>query len=223
MRKTTFVFGAGAALASLYLLIAGDETAHVPPRSEGARSEPVPPARAHDETLLRALVGRDVDTQPSGEEAELRSQIGRLEARLAAVEELAGDDSAKERAPGAEQKKIPTTADESEMSSYIDEAIDREGIDRHWTQEVRGQLKERLATIPGVSLGEIDCGKRYCRASLTGQDGKTPDIESLIGTPPMAGDSFTLIDPSGALSVYFGKQGESVEALRNEVFASAQR
>ena len=54
------------------------------------------------------------------------------------------------------------------------------------------------------------------------ETGEHPDIDGLFGGPPFEGESFTLQDPDGRVTLYFTLSGGSLEEFRSEARQAKQ-
>lgn len=111
---------------------------------------------------------------------------------------------------------------EADLGHWIDETLDAGHWDWDQTTQASEQATSSLEKLPGVTLENMQCGDRFCRATLAHEDGKQPDIGDLIGEPPFVNDGFTINEPDGRVSVYFAGNGISLEDLRNDAQGVAQ-
>jgi hypothetical protein len=131
------------------------------------------------------------------------STVGELESvRESDAEELAGSESAR--------------INEREMGRWMDDVLSSGYLDDVATTLAAEQVESSVVNLSGVHLAEMLCSQRFCRASFAREDGKAPDIESLLGTPPFVNEGFTVKEPDGTLRVYFTDSGVSLGELQDE-------
>jgi hypothetical protein len=161
----------------------------------------------------------------------LNEKLADLEARLrdmeAAVREQAkgqtvsGPDepAANEGTAKAEAKKFS----EADFGQWLDDALDTGDFDREATRLTREEMETSLAAEPGLTLADLQCGERFCRASFVSDNGEPPNIAQLFGASPFIDSGFTIHEPDGSVRVYFTQLGQSFSELRSEARESALR
>ncbi len=70
--------------------------------------------------------------------------------------------------------------------------------------------------MPGINLADMQCGERFCRATLILETGKRLNISEMIGASQFIGSGFTINEPNGSVKVYFTQPGQSLSELRSE-------
>ena len=92
-------------------------------------------------------------------------------------------------------------------------------FDRDATSSTVEQMGASLAQVPGITLTDMQCGGRFCRASFASDNGDRPDLSQLMGASPFIDSGFTLNEPDGRVRVYFTQQGQSLSELHSEAQA----
>ncbi len=201
---------------------------------------PDPPLPSQGETVTPALsstsrsnekntpIREESHTQPTPQEqrqlALMNEKITSLEAKLRNMEALASkhaqDQTASEPDESEANKDIDKTKAkrllEDDFGQWLDTALVTGEFDRDATRSTVEQMGASLAQVPGITLTDMQCGERFCRASFASDNGDRPDISQLMGASPFIDSGFTLNEPDGRVRVYFTQQGQSLSELRSE-------
>ena len=154
----------------------------------------------------------------------MNEKITSLEAKLRNMEALASkhaqDQTASEPDESEANKDIDKTKAkrllEDDFGQWLDTALVTGEFDRDATRSTVEQMGASLAQVPGITLTDMQCGERFCRASFASDNGDRPDISQLMGASPFIDSGFTLNEPDGRVRVYFTQQGQSLSELRSE-------
>lgn len=170
------------------------------------------------EDKLDKLAGALARYQHTNQEqqAHLNKRLLDLETRLRSMETGAGGPHAAE--PGkdgaAPEKPEPKTVTEADLGHWMDETLRAGSFDKAATEQAREQAGKSLAKLPGVNLDDLQCGKGFCRATFTQENGELPELQELFGEPPFQTEGFTVNEADGRVSLYFARPGESLEEFR---------
>lgn len=104
-----------------------------------------------------------------------------------------------------------------QTTQWMNEQLDFDRVDQELTEEVGEQLADTLSKSPGISLYDLRCGEGFCRALFTSSDGRSPNLDSLIGLPPFTSEMLTEEKSQGLVSVYFPEQGKSINELHQNI------
>jgi hypothetical protein len=155
--------------------------------------------------------------------ALMTDKLVALEARLRAMEAIASEQAQDHLVsrpdpsePGKGAKKAKAKLSEGEFGQWMDQVLNAGDFDGHASESIANQMKTSLAEMPGVTLTDMRCGGRFCRASLVSEDGTQPNISQLVGGSPFIGSGFTVAEPDGRVKVYFTQPGQSLTELRSE-------
>ena len=105
---------------------------------------------------------------------------------------------------------------EIDLGRWMDEILRVEYVKQDSTELATEQVLNSLEKVPGVLLEAMQCGESFCRAIFAHENGGQPDVDDLFGAPPFEGESFTVNDPDGRVTLYFTSTGGSLDALRSE-------
>jgi hypothetical protein len=122
---------------------------------------------------------------------------------------------------GAEEATAHEWSD-ADFARWMDAALDAGDVDRAASESVMEQAATSVATVPGSNLADLQCGARFCRATLIPETSEPFDIAQLIGASPFIGVASTVHGPDGSVSVYLVPPGESFDELRREAQATAR-
>ncbi|MFW2373104.1 MAG: hypothetical protein ACN4GM_08275 [Gammaproteobacteria bacterium] len=169
------------------------------------------------------------------EQDQLKNMLAKLEAKLATIEsgvteqtindaklDSTEQDSDIALSSNDEVNPQSTTISEVDLGHWIDESLDAGHWDWNLTTQAKEQAVNSLEELPGITLENMQCGDRFCRATLAHESGKQPEIGNLIGKPPFVNDGFTINEPDGRVSIYFAGNGISLNDLRSDAQAAAQ-
>jgi hypothetical protein len=200
--------------AVMCLAIAGVAAVYLIPRPTAVEPAPEPEAQQ--------AVKTDRPPTPAPNAAAASSQSAQLAKRLAALEQRVADiratpPAAEPRAkPSEDGEASPAAASGADLGAWMTETIRGEEWDRKRTEQVEDELATALAKVPNLSLENVECGRRFCSSTFTATDGKASAVAALWGLPPLDGEGFTRTGPTGEISVYFTKPGESLDRLQQE-------
>jgi hypothetical protein len=175
---------------------------HAPPVREGRRGHPANPEQPQ---LTR-----------------LQEQVAALEARLRHTETAVDERSPRQAVSGPDEPVSGGGAEnaqnlsEADFASWMDVALDAGDLDRDATASVLEQAAASVATVPGVDLADLQCGDRFCRATLIPATNERLNIADLAGASPFMGSGTAIYEPDGSVRVYFVPPGESFSKLRSE-------
>lgn len=123
---------------------------------------------------------------------------------------------------GAAGQPAPARNPMETFVGSLDETLRVGFLDREATDVATAEAGTSIAKLPGVRLEDMQCGERFCRATLAQEDGKPSAISELFGEPPFsAADGFTIDQPDGRVQLYFARPGESLDKLRKEARKAA--
>lgn len=175
---------------------------------------------------------RDQPANPEQRQLTLMNEkIADLEARLRDMEAIASEHAqdqpvARPDEPAANngtEKAKAKKLSEADFGQWLDAALVTGDFDREATRLTMEQMATSLAEAPGLNLADLQCGSRFCRASLVPDNGNPPNIAQLFGASPFIGSGTTIHEPDGSVKVYFTQQGQSLSELRSEARERALR
>jgi hypothetical protein len=158
------------------------------------------------------------------QQARLQRMLADFERRLRTVEATAAAPTTDAALSGSATEGMDIDAgqvetedvSEVDLSRWMDEILRVEYVKQDSTELATEQVLNSLETMPGVLLDAMQCGESFCRATFAHENGGQPDIDALFGGPPFEGESFTVHDPDGRVTLYFTVSGGSLEAFRSE-------
>jgi hypothetical protein len=161
----------------------------------------------------------------------LHEKLADLEARLRSLEATASEQAtnpagSRPDEPDANQgteKAKAKKLSEGDFGQWLDEALDTGAFDREATRLTMEEMATSLAAVPGINLTDLQCGERFCRASVVSDNGNPPNIMRLIGASPFIESGFTIDEPDGSVQLYFTQPGQALSELRGEAQESALR
>ena len=77
--------------------------------------------------------------------------------------------------------------------------------------------EKALVKSPEVNLNDIQCGKRFCRATFRPEQRNKEAVTELFGKPPFMEKGFTVEDTDGKVALYFVRPDEAQEQRFTEV------
>jgi hypothetical protein len=174
-------------------------------------------------TPLRAE-RRDQPATPEQQLTRMHEKIADLEARLRSLEATTSEQAtdptgSRSDEPDADQDAEKAKAKkfaEADFGQWLDDALVTGDFDREATRLTLEQMETSLAEVSGINLADLQCGERFCRASVVSDNGEPPNIAQLIGASPFIESGFTLNEPEGGVRVYFTQPGQSLGELRRE-------
>ena len=160
-----------------------------------------------------------LDTQHQQE--RFNGVLEHIEARLEAVEtsantQVSGADELNEEYSAYKAPKPAQVTDE-DIGYFIDESLYAGYQNDGLTSLAADQVVANLDKVPGVSLDDMQCADRFCRATFSHVNGEQPEVHGLFGEPPFVNEGFTIVQPDGRVALYFNQPGESLSELRSEV------
>jgi len=173
------------------------------------------------ETYQAANVKQLQHTQ--AEQQRLRASLAEVVNRLAALEATiavqgAGDNIESATAGTAASrdggKAAPKQVSEAELGQWLDETLHASGGDAQLTTRALEQALSGVTKLPGVSLEDMQCEQRFCRATFFAGHGEAPKVEELFGEPPFMTEMFTIPGANGRVLVYFTQPGVTLEDIR---------
>jgi hypothetical protein len=111
---------------------------------------------------------------------------------------------------------------EQNFGNWMNDTLLNESWDIENTAQITEQASKTLTELPGVSLDDMQCGERFCRATLSHQSGELPDTSKLMGKPPFTNDAFTVNEEDGRVTLYFTGPGVTLGDLQNEALQANQ-
>jgi uncharacterized coiled-coil protein SlyX len=155
---------------------------------------------------------------------QLQEQLAALEARLRAMETavreplprqaLSESDEPASRDAAANAKARKWS--DADFVQWMDVALDAGDVDRDAAESVMEQVVTSVAEVPGINLADLQCGARFCRATLIPETGEGPDLAELVGASPFMGSALSVPEPDGSVRVYFVPSGQSFSELQDE-------
>jgi hypothetical protein len=233
MRTITVLTAMALILAALAYRFAGEEPASGPPPAATAPAEAASGPAVQDKLDQLAGALRHYQRTNQEQQARLNKTLADLEARLRAVEAgarertTAGPDGAGRGEDPAGPKSgsgkpDPLKLAEADFGQWMDETLRVGNFDREATDLAKEQAGKSIAKLPGVSLEDLLCGQRFCRATFAHESGEEPAVQALFGEPPFMTEGFTIHEPDGRVSLYFVRPGESLQNLRGEAVHAAE-
>jgi len=154
----------------------------------------------------------------------LNEKIADLEARLRYMETAASKQAKGQAISVPDKQDANNNGDKGKVKKFsdddfghwMDETLDAGHFDRNATKLVMAQAETSLAKVPGINLGEMQCGERFCRATLTPETGKRLDLSQVAGASQFMNSGFTIDEPDGSVRVYFTQPEQSLSELRSE-------
>ncbi|MBS1211627.1 MAG: hypothetical protein H6R26_243 [Proteobacteria bacterium] len=177
--------------------------------------------------LQEASIREGRDQLNDGDRSQLKhlnERIAELEAKLRYMETSVSN-QANDAAVSAANKAVPKKRaektkskpfSEADFSHWMDEALSAGYGNRDTTKLIMEKMEKTLATVPDIELTDMQCGDRFCRATVTAENGKQPDISQLMGASTDIGSATTIVEPNGSVKVYFTQPGQSLDELRSE-------
>jgi hypothetical protein len=155
---------------------------------------------------------------------QLQEQLAALEARLRAMETavreplprqaLSESDEPASRDAAANAKARKWS--DADFVQWMDVALDAGDVDRDAAESVMEQVVTSVAEVPGINLADLQCGARFCRATLIPETGEGLDLAELVGASPFMGSALSVPEPDGSVRVYFVPSGQSFSELQDE-------
>jgi hypothetical protein len=164
------------------------------------------------------------------QQARLNERLADLDTRLRSLENTAHEAASDSAEQGKDTagpdrgtgKPGPKKISDADIGHWMDETLRAGFFDREATELAREQAVKSIAKLPGLGLEDIQCGRDFCRATFTQENGEPPEIEGLFGEPPFETEGFAVNEADGRVALYFTRPGESLEALRGEAQQGAQ-
>jgi hypothetical protein len=155
----------------------------------------------------------------------LNEKIANLESRLRYIEATTSK-QAKDKTVsrndkpdvnnGTEKTKAKRLS-EADFGHWMDESLDTGHFDRDATKLTMDKAVKDLANVPDITLTDMQCDERFCRATLTPENGKPLDISQLIGASTFMSSGTTIEDSDGRVRIYFTQPGQaSLSELQSE-------
>lgn len=222
MRTLIILAAMAISLGGLAYRFASDDAASEPRRGGKPETETASGSGAGDK--LDKLAGALDRYQKTNQEhqARLDKKLADFNARLRSLETTRaspsdgtgphGNPSGPDGSTGKPEPKIVTEAD---VSHWMEDSLRAGSFDKEATEQAREQAIKSIAKMPGVNLDDLQCGKGFCRATFAQDSGEAPEIGELFGEPPFENEGFTVNEADGRVSLYFARQGGSLEAFRN--------
>lgn len=178
---------------------------------------------------------QDQWNRAQSQQARLQKMLADFDRRLRTVEAA---DAA--RTSGTAMSGVAQSAGNTEMVSIDAETVDSEAVSevdlghrmdellragyskQDSTELATEQVLKSLEKTPDVILEAMQCGDSFCRATFAQENGEHPAIDELFGGPPFEGESFTLQDADGRVTLYFTLSGGSLEEFRSEARQAKQ-
>ncbi len=158
---------------------------------------------------------------------QLQSSFLRTENRLKELEERLQSIENSDTYPVTEERveenlsssSRPQRLSDSEVGQWMDNSLTESQRNPDLTLQLIPEVEQNLKQLPGVSLDDMQCSDRFCRAAFSHATGQQPAVEKLFGQPPFMNEGFTIIQPDGRVLLYFNQPGESIDELRDEAQA----
>lgn len=83
------------------------------------------------------------------------------------------------------------------------------------------QAEMSLEKVPGIFLENMQCGEKFCRATLAHENGEKSSIRNLFGEPPFTNEGFTIEQQDGSVALYFVQSGLSLSDMRSKALESS--
>jgi hypothetical protein len=152
------------------------------------------------------------------QQARFSELLEDIEARLHSVEQSANSQvSRTSEVNSVDKTPKPPQVTDADMGQWIDENLYAGYQNDGLTSLATDQAIASLDKAPGVSLDDMQCADRFCRATFAHVNGEQPVIDNLFGEPPFVHEGFTVVQPDGRVALYFNQPGESLAELRSEV------
>lgn len=154
--------------------------------------------------------------QLSASLAQVVDRLGVLEATITAHSAIGNTEgaAAEPSASRDDEKSAPKQVSEAELGQRLDETLLASGGDAQLTTRALEQALSGVTRLPGVSLEDMQCERRFCRATFFAETGETPRVEALFGEPPFMTEMFTIPGANGRVQVYFTQPGVTLEEIR---------
>ncbi len=154
----------------------------------------------------------------------LNEKIAVLEARLRDVEVAVSEHaenktvsrSGKLDVNSDTQKTKAKNISEADFGHWMDEFLDASHVDQGTTQAVMDQAEKSLVSVPDITLADMKCEDRFCRATLVPENGKPLNISQVLDAFEFMDSGTTINEPDGSVKIYFTQPGQSLDELRNE-------
>jgi hypothetical protein len=157
-----------------------------------------------------------------GEVMALRSELARLDHRLASPPAGAPADPAATPAASPEERKQAALHEQRRAVAFLASRVADGPRDAAWSSEIQATLLGSLEAGSGAALRSVECGASLCRAELTQPDRSRLDhfIEALPGTLHRSFQLFFERDGDRlATTVFLARDGEAMPNLAAELRA----
>ena len=101
--------------------------------------------------------------------------------------------------------------------NWIDNSFELGYVDETLTARAAEQAVSSLLDTPDVSMQELKCTERVCRATFNHERGKGRAVLDVFGHPPFMTEGMTVPIDNDHVAVYFTQPGISFDELRTEV------
>src|SRR5262245_34239386 len=108
----------------------------------------------------------------------LNEKIAALEARLQSMEAPVNEQTKDQSASSLDEPEVNADSEKArakklstnDFGQWLDEALDTGDFDREATRSTLEQMETSLAEVPGINLADLQCGQRFCRASVVSEN-----------------------------------------------------
>ncbi len=180
-------------------------------------------------------INQEQVSQAQQEQTQLKDMLVALDARLGSLESEITEQTISTTESNSDEQDPDTILSsndtenpqarkisEADLGHWIDETFDAGHLDWDLTAQASEQATSSLEKLPGVTLENMQCGDRFCRATLANENGKKTDVGELIGEPPFVTDGFTINEPDGRTLIYFAGNDITLEDLRSDALGTTQ-
>jgi hypothetical protein len=175
--------------------------------------------RSHHVADKRAPAEEDAGGGSVSHRASRVEPVPTTQAKVRPVERRATGETG-ETAEAAHPVEEPPAPAEVDMAEWMLHAIRSEEWDRQRTEQVEEELAVAMARTPRLALDDVECGRRFCSATVSAKAADAAALNTLWGLPPFDGEGFTRSAGAGKVAVFFARRGESLDQLKKEAAAA---
>lgn len=148
----------------------------------------------------------------------INDKIVALETRLRYLE-VSVNEQAKNRAVSSSSSSPPSNSIEKTKEEHseinfghqVDQSLDTGHFNYDKTIKVMEQAEKSLAKIPDITLDDVQCDERFCRATIVPEYGKQLNTSQILDLSSNFMESGTAVEkPDGSVKIYFTHADQSL-------------
>jgi hypothetical protein len=212
MRYVPLYVAVGSVCAALFgVWVFTDDGKSTTPRNAKLQADEAVPATPLGDTLAKQ---ERIERQVNATNFSLGQRLRLVEEQLDAQRlSQAANAAAKPAAPS----EAPAQS-EADFAQWMEDSLASEARDQAVTDAVNAEAVATLQQVPEVQMAQLECSARFCRAVMTGEEGKEPPVKKLFKLAPFATSGLSMPDKDGRVALYFTRPGEELDSLRDEAF-----